>query len=289
MSDVWLPEKESPGDEAGPMSTPPGNEQWSRGPGQPDPQRPTSGLPPSPSAAPPLGGAPFPGPPQSPNYPPPYGQAPPAYGTPPPATGPKKSHTGLIIGLVAAGVVLVLLCCAGGVAAVVAVRANDQPDPGTYEGRAEGCTPVEEPLRAAGFTLTGPRDSRNTYRGSTVMACSGNITRNPGDEFSLLSLTATAFRERSGKSPTEVAQERYDERRGFVRAPTVRELDGIGDQAFLRTRPPNGTPPRVVQSFELTARDDNLTVDLVLTLIGVTPEDAERIATAIVTAYIEAA
>ncbi|MGR6317107.1 hypothetical protein Q2K19_07455 [Micromonospora soli] len=114
----------------------------------PPPQPPTSGAPYPPPAA--AGGAYPPPPPPGAPYPPASGPYPPAPGQPFGAP-PKKSNKGLWIGLGVGALVLLLLCCGGGIFAIYSGAKKTQdaidslPTPGITSGPFDDTPAPGEP------------------------------------------------------------------------------------------------------------------------------------------------
>lgn len=283
------------------MNTPYGDP-WSQYPQQPPQGPPPAGPPYGPPPAygsPPDAGYPPYGQPYGAPAPPPGGVPFPAYGPPPP---PPKSRTGLIVGLVAGAVALILLC---GTGAIVALALGDDDKGGTASGGnkatsssptptsapgtdrthkplSKPCAPMIDVLKTKGLSLSKPREDSSPIGSVTLMFCSGPA----GEHFLGLNASVYADDDRAD-GPAERAREDYDDLRDEAGdlTGTVKDLSGIGEKAFVRTRQWENS----IGSLELSALDGNMTMSVRLSVSDMSEQDAVALASDVVRAYFQAA
>lgn len=204
-------------------------------------------------------------------------------------------------GLVVALVALVLVCAAGVVTAVVAVRASDAPvdtrsdarpgsGPGTgadagrrtpHQPLPEACSPVSA-VRAGGLRVQNLRSSVQAGDGVSQMVCEGDLTER-GRVVGLFTVVAAVFTDGAGATdPRDRASRRYaDSYRSRARDGAT-ELTGLGGKAHV-TRSLPGAGRKYIQ---LIVVDGNLFLDTTWVLPIHTDQKATAVATAVARSYL---
>ncbi len=244
------------------------------------------------------------------NYP---GSGYPGYGGPPPPEEP-KSRTGLIVGLAAGAIVLLLIVV--GVLAAVFVNQGDNPqtvasgtptasatasasptpeatdtpeaseapvERGTHKALDDACGPIAAPLKANGWQVTTTfASSKSDEQAGTRTFCSVGIN----DSDTVVANASVYDKQYLGRSPSQNARTFYDIGRkqdgSAAAGATVRDVSGVGDRAYVQL-PTDSRPIKVV------ALDDNLVIEVkVDSSERYSQEDAIKMASDVARAYIDA-